>query len=340
VVPGRAASPPAGWLTPPPDGFPPIGTWTSEQVGNAARIITVGAQLGVPVRGQVIAVATAIAESFLINLPDLGEANDHDSLGLFQQRPSQGWGTPAQVMDPVHAATAFYQHLLAVPGWQTMPLAQAAQAVQQSAAQAGYGQWEGQASIIVATLSGRVEPSGLAAACDPATRTAPPPGFHLPPGTPPAVLTAIMWAFAQLGTPYSFGGDCTAAHSGDPARQCDCSSLMQQAYKAAGITLPRVTTDQVHAGTKITDPAMLLPGDLILIPGSAGTMTAPRHVGMYLGQGLIIQAPKTGDVVKITKLGSWLYEIAKGEDGNPYGTVAAVAGVSYILAVALLRWRS
>src|SRR5205085_1794765 len=61
-----------------------------------------------------------------------------------------------------------------------------------------------------------------------------PPGFRLPPGTPPQVVIVIGWALAQLGTPYSFGGDCTAAHSGDSARECDCSSLVMGAYRAAG----------------------------------------------------------------------------------------------------------
>ncbi len=76
------------------------------------------------------------------------------------------------------------------------------------------------------TLAGISDPAALAAVCDPTEIVAPPSGFSLPRDTPPAVTAAIMWAFAQLGTPYSFGGDCTAAHSGDPAQQCDCSSLV------------------------------------------------------------------------------------------------------------------
>jgi cell wall-associated NlpC family hydrolase len=123
-------------------------------------------------------------------------------------------------------------------------------------------------------------------------------------------MTAIFWAVGQLGTPYHFGGSCTDPHSGDPDKQCDCSSLMQSAYRAAGVSIPRVTTDQVRAGTPVADPALLMPGDLILIPGSLDTMSNPRHVGMYLGHGLIIQAPKTGDVIKISKLSSWLDQIA------------------------------
>lgn len=72
---------------------------------------------------------------------------------------------------------------------------------------------------------------------------------------------------------------------------------------------PRVTTDQVKAGTAVANEDQLLPGDLILIPGSQGSMTNPRHVGMYLGQDLIIHSPQTGDVVKIAKLSSWLDQI-------------------------------
>ncbi|NYT96159.1 C40 family peptidase [Salinispora sp. H7-4] len=137
-----------------------------------------------------------------------------------------------------------------------------------------------------------------------------PPGFTLPAGAPPPVVTAIGWALAQLGTPYTFGGDCTAAHSGVPARQCDCSSLMQQAYRAAGVTIGRTTRDQAHDGTPVPGATYLRPGDLILIPGSGGTHADPRHVGMFIGSGLIVQAPKTGDVVRVSKLSGWANQIA------------------------------
>ncbi|WP_028569044.1 C40 family peptidase [Salinispora tropica] len=135
-------------------------------------------------------------------------------------------------------------------------------------------------------------------------------GFTLAAGTPPPVVTAIWWALAQRGTPYTFGGDCTAAHSGVPARQCDCSSLMQQAYRAAGVTIGRTTRDQVHDGTPVPGATYLRPGDLILIPGSGGTHADPRHVGMFIGSGLIVQAPKTGDVVRVSKLSGWADQIA------------------------------
>jgi cell wall-associated NlpC family hydrolase len=139
-----------------------------------------------------------------------------------------------------------------------------------------------------------------------------PDGFTFPPGTPPpTVVTAVGWALAQLGTPYSFGGDCTDAHSGNPAHQCDCSSLVQQAYRAAGITLPRTTSQQVHAGAAVPNLNQLLPGDLLFIPGSDGTITNPRHVGLYLGNGLLIHAPRTGDHVKIVKQSSWQAHLAQ-----------------------------
>lgn len=75
-----------------------------------------------------IALATALQESALRNI-DYG---DRDSLGLFQQRPSQGWGTPAQIMDPVYSAGVFYDRLAEVPGYSRLPLTVAAQRVQRS----------------------------------------------------------------------------------------------------------------------------------------------------------------------------------------------------------------
>jgi murein DD-endopeptidase MepM/ murein hydrolase activator NlpD len=152
--PSASASNPAVDLTAPAGGFDPIGDWSSEQVGNAATIVTVGIRLGVPPRGWVIAVATAMQESKLTNLPNLGGENDHDSVGLFQQRPSQGWGSVAQLMDPVYAATKFYQALQRVDGWQAMPLTKAAQAVQTSGYPDAYAKWEADASALVGALTG------------------------------------------------------------------------------------------------------------------------------------------------------------------------------------------
>lgn len=115
----------------------PKATWNSEQLANAALIVQVGKERGVPRRGHVVALATAMQESSLRN----GACCDHDSLGLFQQRPSMGWGTPAQVRDPRYATNKFYDKLLQVRGWQTMPVWMAAQAVQRSAFPMAYDKW-------------------------------------------------------------------------------------------------------------------------------------------------------------------------------------------------------
>jgi murein DD-endopeptidase MepM/ murein hydrolase activator NlpD len=133
--------------------MPRITAYGETQLRNAAVIINVGADLNVPPRGWVIAVATAMQESRLSNLGHLGNANDHDSLGLFQQRPSAGWGTPAQVRDPKYAATKFYKKLKQVKGWQQLPLTVAAQRVQISAYPDAYAKHEAVATQIVNLLA-------------------------------------------------------------------------------------------------------------------------------------------------------------------------------------------
>src|SRR6266508_244278 len=133
-------------------GATPAGL-SAEQARNAGVIVAVGERMRVPVRGWVVAVATALQESDLINS---GTATDHDSLGLFQQRPTQGWGTPEQIMNPEYAATKFYEALLRVPGWQTMALTDAAQAVQRSAYPDAYQRHEARATVIVKAVGSAI----------------------------------------------------------------------------------------------------------------------------------------------------------------------------------------
>lgn len=137
----------------PDQPLPAVGELTDEQRRNAAVIIAVGQRKNVPARGWVIAIATALQESRLVNLGHRGDDNDHDSLGLFQQRPSQGWGTPAQILDPAYAAGKFYDKLVAVDGWASMALTRAAQAVQISAYPDAYAKHEPQATAIVNALA-------------------------------------------------------------------------------------------------------------------------------------------------------------------------------------------
>ena len=123
-----------------------------DQAANATTIAAVGKRDGLPDHAVTIALATAMQESGLRNLP----YGDRDSLGLFQQRPSQGWGTAAQVSPPTYAAAAFYQKLEAVPGWQTLDVTEAAQKVQRSAAPEAYARWEAQSRVLAQALTGEV----------------------------------------------------------------------------------------------------------------------------------------------------------------------------------------
>jgi cell wall-associated NlpC family hydrolase len=132
-----------------------------------------------------------------------------------------------------------------------------------------------------------------------------PDGYAIPADAPAAVRTAIRWALGQLGTQYQWGGSCKDAHGADPMGRCDCSSLVQQAYAAAGVFLPRTTYTQVKEG-KAVSVGQLQPGDLVF---TEGTAASPDHVGMYIGSGLIINAPHTGDVVRIATLASWQGDI-------------------------------
>ncbi len=133
--------------------------FTPEQAVNAATIAAVGTARRLPERAVTIALATALQESALRNL----DHGDRDSLGLFQQRPSQGWGEPAEIMDPVYAAGEFYDHLVKVPGYGGMPLTVAAQRVQRSGFPEAYAKHEPDATLLAAALTGR---SAATLTCD------------------------------------------------------------------------------------------------------------------------------------------------------------------------------
>jgi hypothetical protein len=121
-----------------------------EQAGNAAIIAAVAVHRDLPGRAASIGIATAMQESKLVNLP----RGDRDSLGLFQQRPSQGWGTPQQIRDPVYATNAFFDVLVKVEGYQSLPITKAAQTVQRSAFPSAYAAHEPEARILASALTG------------------------------------------------------------------------------------------------------------------------------------------------------------------------------------------
>jgi hypothetical protein len=131
-------------------------TLSTEQAANAATISAVATSRQLPARAVTVALATALQESKLVNV----EYGDRDSVGLFQQRPSQGWGSQGQILDPRYAAGKFFDALLKVRSWRTMPLAGAAQAVQQSAHPTAYQQWEDQAGVLTRAFTG-AEPAML-----------------------------------------------------------------------------------------------------------------------------------------------------------------------------------
>lgn len=136
-----------------------------EQAANAATIAAASIERQLPMRAAVIATATAMQESKLHNL----DHGDRDSLGLFQQRPSQGWGSAEQVTDPFYSTEKFYDHLVKVGGWQTRPLTEVAQDVQRSGFPEAYAKHEQEATALASAFTGT---SPLAVTCrlaDPTT---------------------------------------------------------------------------------------------------------------------------------------------------------------------------
>jgi hypothetical protein len=252
----------------------PVGQWDAEQRSNAQIIVETGHRLGVPPRGQLVALATAMQESTLRNRP----GGHLDSVGLFQQRPSAGWGTPAQIRDPVYAATKFYERLVAVPGWEALPVTEAAQAVQRSAFPGAYARWEQAAAELLTSLGTALgnlvcNLGNLAAG---------------------AAAAAIDWARGQLGKPYKWGASGPHAF--------DCSGLTLRAWQAAGVQLPRVSRDQARAGAHIP-LQQAQPGDLIFKTHD-GTDRGVHHVALYLGNGQLLEAPYTGAEVRVRPI-SW-----------------------------------
>jgi cell wall-associated NlpC family hydrolase len=249
----------------------PSSGLTVEQRSNAAVIMSVGDAMGVPARGAVVAIATALQESRLRNLA----YGDRDSLGLFQQRPSQGWGSPAQIEDPAYAARQFFTHLLAIPGWTGLSVTVAAQTVQRSATPDAYAQWEGEATAIVNEGDGYSDPMS----CAPVSAT--------------RLSSVVRFAAAQVGKPYVFGANGPGAW--------DCSSLVQASYANAGMTMPR-TADQQYDYLRThgavlpgrPDVSRLQAGDLLFSRGDDPRPAADGqligHVALYAGNGVVIEA--------------------------------------------------
>jgi cell wall-associated NlpC family hydrolase len=245
-----------------------------------------------------IALMTAMTEASLRN-----PASGHlDSVGAFQQRTS--WGTKAQ-RNNVRTATAAFlggpsppnnPGLLDIPRWAELPSWTAAQAVQRSAYPDGsnYRRWHAFATHLATTLTTNADANPLDCLSPAAT------GVTVPSGAPPKAHIAITWALKQLGTPYVWGGRCEdpSLQPTDPHRQnCDCSSLTMQAYRQAGIILPRTSQEQVRVGMPVPINEARA-GDLIF---SEPTKTGPGHVTLHIGNGQLISAPGRGKVVRLVE---------------------------------------
>jgi peptidoglycan DL-endopeptidase CwlO len=238
---------------------------------NAATIIGVARGMGAPPRAWLIALATAMQESTLNNI----NYGDRDSLGLFQQRPSQGWGTPAQVTDTVYATTIFIERLLEVPGWDSLPVTVAAQTVQRSAFPDAYAKWEGLATELVQQLAD-------VAPINPCRET-----VSLAQGV---AGTAINFALGEVGKPYVWGATGPATY--------DCSGLIMRAFQTAGINLPRVSREQFYSGGHVP-VAQAQPGDLLFYATDRNDPATIHHVVLYMGDGKMVEAPYSGEQVRV-----------------------------------------
>lgn len=243
---------------------------TAEQRANAALIISIGKKRNLPPLAWQIAIQAGMQESGLRNI-DYGDAAGPDSRGIFQMRPSQGWGSPAQVMDPTYEVNKFYDVLTSVPNWQQQRPGASAQAVERSAFPLAYNKWESLAAFLVQQVGQVIDPTG----CGPGL------GDLLPAPTQ-AAATAIAFALAQIGKPYLWGGTGPNAF--------DCSGLVMRAYQAAGVNLPRTAAEQYHAGA-LLPVRDAQPGDLMFLAYDPHNPDTIHHVFMYLGNNQMVEAP-------------------------------------------------
>ncbi|PKW15095.1 C40 family peptidase [Saccharopolyspora spinosa] len=248
-------------------------TLSAESVAIAKRIIEIGEQRGLPPRAWQIAIQAGKTESNLVNVFH----GDRDSLGIFQMRPSMGWGSVQQVTDVDYAINKFYDVLLAVPRWEEMRPGDAAQRVERSAFPLRYHKWEPMAAHLV-SVEGNVE--GVSACQE-------------LPSAGVLASQAIQYAQSQLGKPYVWGAAGPNAF--------DCSGLTQQAWKAAGVEIPKYSQTQYSQGGVHVPLAQAQPGDLVFW-GYGRDPNGIHHVALYLGDNEVLHAPQPGESVETTKL--------------------------------------
>ncbi|NEA67808.1 heavy metal transporter [Streptomyces sp. SID12488] len=203
--------------------------FTPEQAVNAATITAVGTARGLPERAVAIALATALQESGLRNITH----GDRDSLGLFQQRPSQGWGTAKEIQDPAYAAGEFYDHLVKVSGYSRLPLTVAAQRVQRSGYPEAYAKHEQDATLLAAALTGHAAATLTCEGRQDATPT----------GGPDAVRAALVRDFGREVLTAA-GATVTLKAPATPAPSPTATSVARRT-----VTLPVPADTDTAAGT-------------------------------------------------------------------------------------------
>jgi peptidoglycan DL-endopeptidase CwlO len=250
-------------------GSAQAGNLDDEQRQIVSLIISIGKQRNLQPRAWQIAIQAGMTESGLRNVSH----GDRDSLGIFQMRPSMGWGSVSQVLDPVYEVNKFYDVLLAVPGWDQQRPGESAQAVERSAFPERYHRWEPMAGHLVETLGQVSDVVGCGEGV----------GIALPANQ--AAAAAIRFALGEQGKPYVWGATGPGSY--------DCSGLMLRAYEAAGIILDRVSRDQYKDGAMLA-VRDAQPGDLLFWAYDPSNPATIHHVAMYLGEGKIVEAQQTG----------------------------------------------
>ncbi|MEV4318524.1 NlpC/P60 family protein [Actinocrispum sp. NPDC049592] len=248
-----------------------------EQKQHVALIIQIGKQRNLPPLAWQVAIQAGMTESRLHNV----HYGDRDSQGLFQMRPSMGWGSVEQVTDPVYAVNKFFDVLEKVPNWKDQRPGDSAQDVERSAFPDRYHRWEAMAATLIGSVGQIADPTGCGQGF----------GNLLPPPTA-AAGKAIEFALSQQGKPYLWGASTASQDA------YDCSSLMLQSYRTAGVLLPRVSKDQYRAGAHMP-VEQAQPGDLLFWAYDPGNPVTIHHVAMYLGDGKIVEAQQTGVPVHV-----------------------------------------
>ena len=193
-------------------------TFSPEQTANAATITALSLKRTLPARAATIALATAIQESKLRNVT----FGDRDSLGLFQQRPSQGWGTKKQILDPVYSTNKFYDVLTGIKGYEDMPITQVAQKVQRSGFPDAYADHEHEGRVLASTLAGH-SAGGMGCRLDEATAS-----------TPAAALAQRLTT--ELGVPAKVRGTAVQVTGRNASQAWAAGSWAVAHAEADGIT--------------------------------------------------------------------------------------------------------